>query len=518
MSVVLHDVCLTWPDGAMALSHVSGTFSPGRTGLVGANGSGKSTLLRLIAGELQPSRGSITVPGRADRLPQDVTRGARTLADLLGIADVLAAVRAVERGDAQPCHFDTIGDAWDVEARAVAELAAVDLPTELERPVATLSGGEAVLAAVTGLRVRRADVALLDEPTNNLDGTSRERLYALVRQWRGPLVVASHDRELLDLLDATAELRDGSLTIFGGPFSAYQAFVAEQQGAARRALRAAEQELARERRERNKAEERIAHSQRQGRKDRANNKYPTIVLNGRRASAQATQGARRATALAKVQQADEAVARAERAVRTDERIRLDLPDPRVPSGKRIAQLPSTDGREHVIQGPERVGLIGPNGVGKTSLIEALIPTLSVRVGYLPQRIELQEDATVLDLVRARAPHVPPADLRNRLARLLIRGDMVERAAGTLSGGERTRVALAALLLAEPPPDLLILDEPTNDLDLPSIDRLAESLAAHHGALLVVSHDRTFLDQIGVSVVLHLDGNGTLRPTEFGAPR
>ncbi|MCU0284482.1 MAG: ATP-binding cassette domain-containing protein [Candidatus Nanopelagicales bacterium] len=509
-SVVLDDLCFTWPDGSHALRHISGAFSRGSTGLVGATGSGKSTLLRLIAGQLAPTSGSITTSGEVDHLPQGVTRAARTLADLLGVEPIRRALRALEHGDADARHFEVIGTDWDIEARSQAALDGLGLPTDLDRPVSTLSGGEAMLAAVTGVRLRGADIALLDEPTNNLDLASRERLYEVVRGWRGALVVVSHDLALLDLLDSTAELRDGGLTTFGGPYSAYRAWVEAQQQAARQALRTAEQVLTRERQERIKAEERFAHSERQGRKDRVNRKFVAMAANDRRNAAERSQGARRSAADAKVAAAREAVASAELVVRDDDRIRVDLPDPQVPRGRHMAQLPSTDGRDHVIRGPERVALVGPNGVGKTTLLEALLPTLRVRVGYLPQRIVLDDEATVLDLLRGAAPHVPPAELRNRLARLLVRGDMVARRVRALSGGERFRVALAQLLLADPPPELIVLDEPTNDLDLASVEQLVAALAAYRGALLVVSHDRGFLRQLQLDAVLRLDPAGVLR--------
>src|SRR5690606_32515435 len=156
-------------------------------------------------------------------LPQHLTLDAdATVADLLGVRDVVDAVRAITdgraHGDELGRAFDVVGDGWDVEERATAELAAAGLPSGdgvLDRPVRNLSGGETVLTAVTGIRLRGADVALLDEPTNSLDGAARERLHELVRTWRGALVVVSHDRDLLELVDEVAELRTGELSTFG---------------------------------------------------------------------------------------------------------------------------------------------------------------------------------------------------------------------------------------------------------------------------------------------------------------
>ena len=513
-SVVLRDLTFAWPDGATPIDHVSGAFGAGRTGLVGLNGAGKSTLLRLVAGLLRPASGSVAVTGVVDYLPQRLTLDTHlTVADLLGVRAAVDAVRAIESGDVRPELFDAVGDDWDAEERARAALAALDLPDDVDRPVGTLSGGEAVLTAVTGVRLRGADVALLDEPSNNLDGAARERLHEVVRTWKGALVVVSHDRELLELVDDTAELRTGSLTTYGGTYSAYEAALAAEQDAARRALRDAEATLRKEKAERIKLAERIAHSERRGRQDVADARYVKAAINDRRNSAEKSQAARRGQANAKEEAARAAVDAAERAVRDDDRIVVDLPDPGVGSGRRLAVLRGPGGGEHVVQGPERVALTGANGSGKTTLLEKLVGgdgLLTDRVAYLPQRLDLlDDDDTVLDAVRAGAPEVPPGVLRGRLARFLVRGDAVDRPVATLSGGERFRVTLARLLLADPPAQLLVLDEPTNNLDLASTDRLVEALAGYRGALLVVSHDRAFLDRLGLDAEVAIE-SGTLR--------
>lgn len=539
-SIVLDRVTFAWPDGTVALNDVSGAFGTRRTGLVGRNGSGKSTLLRLIAGELTPASGSVTSHGRVDRLPQQVTLDAdRPVADLLGIAPALRAVRAIEAGDVDPAHFDAVGDDWDIEARATAALAQAGLPDDaLDRRVGQLSGGEAVLAALVGVRLRGAEIALLDEPTNNLDRDARGRVHELVRSWRGTLVVVSHDTALLELMDDTAELYGSELSVFGGPYSRWREWLDAEQDAARAAETAARQALRREKRDRIHQESVLQTRAAIGRKAGAQKRVPGIVANARKRTAQESAGRLRSEASEKERLARESLDAAGRRVRDDDAVRIDLPDPAVAAGRRIATIGGW-----VVQGPERVALIGPNGAGKTTLLQRLVASglqnsfdpdvdgpesadsaespsdwrssadaiaHTDRIGYLSQRVDgLDDAATVLDNVRAAAPGVGDVELRNRLARFLVRGDTVLRPVAALSGGERFRVALATLLLADPPPQLLVLDEPTNNLDLDTVDQLVEALTAYRGAVLVVSHDDDFLDRLGLDLVLELR-DGELR--------
>lgn len=535
-ALVFDAVSFAWDDGSAALTDVSGAFGTGRTGLVGRNGSGKTTLLRIAAGALVPTSGSVTAIGDVAWLPQRLTLDVdRPVAELLGIAAPLAALRAIESGDADPRHFDVLGDRWDLEAQAHAALASAGLgPDALERRVGQLSGGESILTAIAGIRLSRPAVTLLDEPTNNLDRDARARLADMVQSWPGALVVVSHDVDLLDRMDDTAELYDSRLSVFGGPYREWRAWLDAEQDAARRAEKDAAQTVRREKRQRIEADQKLATRSQMAGKAYHEKREPKIVMNGRKMAAQVSAGRLRTEVREKESTARAALDAAERRVRDDDSLRIDLPDPGVAASRRILTL-SDAHRSWTVQGPERVALVGANGVGKTTLLERLVgqnvgdpgstgaegPAAgrdvrrseraelhTDRVGYLPQRVDgLDENASALENVAAAAPSVSTVELRNRLARFLIRGDAALRPVSTLSGGERFRVALARLLLTDPPPQLLVLDEPTNNLDLDTVDRLVEVLEAYRGAILIVSHDDAFLRRLAIDTTLELTVDG-----------
>lgn len=526
-----------WPDGTPVFTDVSAVFAAGRTGLVGPNGTGKTALLRLIAGELAPNIGTVMTSSNVNYLPQKLTlRTEQTVTGLLGMSAKRRALGNVLAG--RPANMtenlELIGDDWDLEERAVALLSGYGLPADgpdfLDRTVGTLSGGEAMITALAGLELTARPITLLDEPTNNLDRTARDRLYQAVERWRGTLIVATHDRALLERVDAIAELRPVrsrawsgervELIRHGGNWSVYEAEVAAERETAERAVRDAGARLATEKRQRIEAETKIARRAKQGRK--AAESMPKILANELRKRAQESAGKMRGTMGGRESDAATALTDARDAVRAETRIRIDLSGTAIPAGRTVLDVPASVvalGEMHdggaplapdarlTLRGPERLSLTGPNGVGKTTLLNALVPLAAVPVGYLRQRIGfdaartgevwegLDDSLSVLENVRAAAPSADPAEVREQLARFHFRGDLVHQPVRELSGGERFRVALARILLAQPAPQLLLLDEPTNNLDLVSTEQLVSALADYKGAMVVSSHDDAFLEAL-----------------------
>ncbi|MFE9728018.1 ABC-F family ATP-binding cassette domain-containing protein [Streptomyces sp. NPDC005794] len=524
--ILCSDLSFAWPDGSEAFDGFQLAVGPGRTGLIGLNGCGKSTLLRLIAGELTPTAGHIRTAGDVGHLPQNlVLDTALRVDEALGVAAARAALHAIEAGDAAEEHFTAVGDDWDVEERARAVLDQLGLTgIGLDRTIGELSGGECVLLRLAALLLARPSVLLLDEPTNNLDLYARGRLYDAVEAWTGVLVVVSHDRELLERVDRIADLRDGAVTWYGGSLSAYEEALAVEQEAAERMVRVAEADVRRQKRELADAHVKLSRRKRYGQKMWDTKREPKAVMGQRKQTAQESAGKHRVMHTERLADAEERLDEAVEAVRDDEAIRIELPHTRVHPGRGVLVLRDLElaygarvRGEWDLRGPERIALVGRNGAGKTTLLRTIAgeldpvsgeATAQVPVGFLPQRLDVLDDAlSLVDNVARVAPGATGNGIRAKLAHFLFKGAGADRPAGTLSGGERFRAALAALLLAEPAPRLLMLDEPTNSLDMPGVRRLASALEAYEGALIVASHDVPFLKSLGITRWLLLDADG-----------
>jgi len=530
------DLSFAWPDGTPVVHGLSFSLGGGRTGLVAPNGAGKTTLLRLIAGELPPTAGAICFSGSIGYLPQNLPfTGELGVADVLGIAPALDALRALAEGDASEAVYAAIGDDWDIEERTRAQLDRLGLgDVAFDRRLHAFSGGEVVSLGLAAQLLKQPDVLLLDEPTNNLDLDARRKLYAVLDDWNGCLLLASHDRALLDRMDRIAELHRGEMRPYGGNFSAYEDAVHAEQATAERNVRNATQQLKREKREMQQARERTERRNNNAARNIRSAGLPRIVAGNRKRGAQESAARSDETHASRVDHARGRLDLAARAVRDDDTLALDLPATRVPGGRTVfigegmqvrrggRPLYADAGIDLAIRGPERIGLTGPNGAGKSTLLRLISGALAPdagevkradgRIATLSQRLDLLDpDRTIAENLAASAPDTPESERMNLLARYLFRGDRMHLRVGALSGGERLRATLACVLHAEPAPRLLLLDEPTNNLDLASAAQLESALRAFEGAMVVVSHDERFLEAIGVERWLRLTGGALAEP-------
>jgi ATPase subunit of ABC transporter with duplicated ATPase domains len=504
------------------LDRVSLAIGPGdRVGIIGPNGIGKSTLLRLLAGVEEPDSGRIARSGPVGYLPQepDARPGESVLAYLARRTGVGAAgdeldalgARLGDEPDLVGAHADALDrflalGGGDFDARAAAALADVGLAGGAAREVGLLSGGEAARIALAAILLARFDLFCLDEPTNNLDFAGLERLERFLVGLRAGVVLVSHDRAFLDrtvtrVVELEAETR--RVQEYAGSWSDYEHV----------------RRLAREQQER-------AYSTYVDERDR----YSTLLVDRQnQARGGASMASRRGTQAlrSKVKQARHHLEGLEQVEKPWSPWRLQLSlSSNDRGGSLVAELSgAVIERGSFRLGPidlelrfgERLAVVGQNGSGKSTLIDALLGRLplthgtrrigpSVTFGELDQARQsfegkVFEGTTPLLESFVAAAGQSPVDARTLLAKFALGADDVTRPASSLSAGERTRAALA--LFSARGVNTLVLDEPTNHLDLEAIEELETALEAYAGTLLVVTHDRRFLERLSVTRTLEL---------------
>jgi len=515
-SVILDSISLSTPDGRPLFDRLTLALGRERTGLVGRNGCGKSTLLRLISGETEPASGTIHRSGTIGVLAQHIDERL-DVTQALGVAEALARLQRLERGEGSLDDADEAD--WTLEGRIEAALADTGLPAlPLHRSIASLSGGERTRVALARLLIEAPDFLLLDEPTNNLDADGRKAVVGLLAQWQGGAIVASHDRELLEQVDRIVELTPVGVTVFGGAWSGF----AEARDAARaRAesdLERASDALRNAERSVQKAKERKAHRDKAGRAYGASASQAAILLGAQKQRAE-NSGARESRIAERlIEERSEAFGEARARVEILTPLTIELPATGLPRGSRLVtckDVVMAHGERRLfgplsfdISGPERIAIRGANGSGKTTLLRLISGDLAPvagdirretdRIAVLDQHVGLLDpSSSILDNMHRENPDLTANAAHAALARFAFRNRAALQIAGALSGGERLRAGMACVFARPEPPWLLILDEPTNHLDLASIEELESALNAFDGALLVVSHDKAFLRNIGI---------------------
>jgi ATPase subunit of ABC transporter with duplicated ATPase domains len=529
-SITLSNLAWSTPEGRPLFSNLDLSFDAGRTGLVGRNGVGKTTLLKLAAGDLPPQSGTVSVNGTLGVLRQVVqVDPTETIADLFGVNEGLALLRRAEGGEA---GIEELARAdWTLEARIATALGRLGLETSPEIPLATLSGGQRTRAGLAALLFAEPDFILLDEPTNDLDRSGRKAVIDLLGAWRKGAVVVSHDRELLETMDAIVELTSLGATRYGGNWSHYRERKALALAAARHDLTDAEKRVAEIAKRVQATAERKTRKDRAGQAKRGRGDIPRIQLNTMRDRSENTSGENaRLAERRRAQAADDASAARQR-IEVLQPLSVVLAPTDLPANKTVLRMdaastgfeparPIIRDLSFVITGPERIAVTGPNGSGKTTFLAlvtgALQPwTGTVRVmtdfALLDQRVGLLDPSlSIRDNFQRINRRADENTCRAALARFMFRADAALQIVACLSGGQLLRAGLACVLGGAAPPALLILDEPTNHLDIDSIEAVEAGLRAYDGALLVVSHDEAFLEAIGISRRLELSPRDSMR--------
>lgn len=500
--VTVRSLSFDLPQGDRLFHSISFTLTNSRYALVGPNGVGKSTLAKILAGELMPSSGEIERSHTVLYLPQEEARPEQTIGEFLMPLWESPAAN-------EPFWLQLIGN------------------LSLESSLTILSGGEWMRVRLARSLAYSPGLLILDEPTNNLDVDAREFVMEFVRSYRAGLLVISHDRQLLREVETVLELSNQGLSAYGGNYDFYS-----EQKEAERALQARRLDEARrdkKKKEREYHEKLDSQDKRMRRGDKLgkSGSLPRILVGGLKRRAQETRNKIHANEDKRVDKSAEKFREMWESQKIENSLNLHLPETSIPSGKLVFEIEEfnfkypdankflwEDKISMIMQGPHRWALAGKNGAGKTTLLrlllsegespqgekEGLIKRATLPFAYLDQQYSVLDSAlSVLENVIAKTKK-DQIEIRNQLAHFQFYGDKVHQNIETLSGGEKLKASLAKILLSDPAPQFLILDEPTNNLDLGSLEVLEEALLAYQGALLVVSHDEEFLSQIKVEEI------------------
>lgn len=528
MSIILSGVSFHYYNQPVLFENINLSVLSGRkVSIIGNNGVGKSTLLKIIAGELNASSGSIQCSSSPYYVPQQNGCTDLSVGDTLGISDKIKALQAIRNGSDDYKNYEILDDDWDIESRYREALDSWGLSNvTLTTSVDLLSGGERSKLFFAGIVIHEPQTIILDEPTNHLDYTSRQKLYDMISNVKATMVVVSHDVTLLNLLDETDELSIRGIKQYGGNYHFYQGQKAIEEQALTQKINAEETALRLALKKAREVNERQEKRSRQGEK----NKEQVIrILRKDFKNAGENSYARlkdKHTEIIHQNSQKLNDLRQKQEIKYD--LKLNIDNTLLHKGKLLASAhglnfnyPERDFLWHNtldvdIRSGERVHLTGDNGTGKTTLLKLLIGALSPSIGdiirndfsfvYLDQEYShVNTSHTVLELARQyNSNKLLDHEVKLRLHRALFPQEMWEKSCHVLSGGEKIRLYLCCLMISNHISDLIILDEPTNNLDLRSLGILTTIIKNYQGTLLVISHDKGFTEQIGITRVIELN--------------
>ncbi|MFD2521799.1 ABC-F family ATP-binding cassette domain-containing protein [Emticicia soli] len=523
MSIVIKSLSYIHSDRETLFQHISFAIAKGnKASLVGNNGTGKSTLLQIIAGQLQASAGDVSMAEKPYYVPQHLGQyDTYTIAQALGIEQKLNAYEAILKGDASVENFTLLNDDWTIEERVQNAFAYWHLQhLSLRQPMHLLSGGEKTKVFLAGILIHEPTIILLDEPSNHLDAQSRELLYEFIRRSKETLLLVSHDRTLLNLLDLTLELSKTGVEAFGGNYDFYKTQKEGKLEALEAQLDEKEKTL---KQVQQKARELAEQRQRQEIRGKANGlkqNLPKIVAGNLKSKAEIS------TAKAKEVQQDKMneIAGSLRQIRTQiqeqQVLKLDLRKSGLHKGKILVDAKDINyGYERSLlwQAPlsfqlrsgDRIRIEGNNGTGKTTLLKLITGMLEPTQGdiyiekfkylYVDQHYSVIDNKlTVFEQTQLfNERHLPEHELKMLLHYHQFPREVWDRKCVGLSGGEKMKLLLCCLAISNNTPDMLMLDEPTNNLDIYSQEVLTQAIKDFNGTILVIAHDQQFISEIGI---------------------
>lgn len=531
--LVLNDIVFAFPGHDPLFRGIDLSISASdKAALIGDNGTGKSTLMRILAGTLQPRSGRIACAVSRYHVPQGIERMDGTVAQALGIAAKLDALHRILGGNMLADDLTTLNDDWSLEERCRTALANWRLAyVDPHLPMDRLSGGERTKVMLAGIDLHRPELLLLDEPSNHLDRAGRELLQERIGRHAGALVLVSHDRELLERCTTTYVLETNGIKVHGGNYSFYQAQRAVEQEAIAHSIHAHEHALRKARQQARDTAERKQRMDARGQRKQEKAGLPTIAMNTLRDQAQRSGARLKNVHTEKMERMHQELAALRDQVNDLEPLKLAFGRSTRHAGRMLFEGDDLNvqyserllwpvGLSFRISSGERIALKGSNGSGKTTLIklllnerepdQGLLHRAAVNTMYIDQHYSImKQTCTVYEQAqRYNSSNMPEHEVKIRLDRFLFPRTEWDKPCVVLSGGERMRLLLCCVTIRDQAPDLLVMDEPTNNLDLRSMRILTAAVRAYRGTLLVVSHDALFLEEVGVHRTLDLGSDGS----------
>lgn len=525
--LILQNITYAIVNTPVAFTSLSLAFSQQSYGLIGQNGIGKSTLLQLLSGSLVAHHGQVQCNGTIHAVLQGHDHIPRfaTISDAMGVTSILNALHNIQSGEVNETDYECVGQHWDIEARIDQVLQSLNLiAVKLSMPFHSLSGGQKTKVLLAKAMLSLADFLLMDEPTNNLDRASKKMIYNFIEESDKGLIIASHDRELLNKMNHIIEMTSNGLTVYGGNYDFYKEQKDIQRNAVEKKHEQAIKCVKKRKLDAQKRKEKHQKLSSKGRKASLEGSVDKLSAFSKKSRSEKTHERN-----IKIDNSRGIVANHELdAMRQQkewlDRLHFHLEAARVPASKVLVDIksawfsypkmstPIIQNFNCRLQGSKRIAIKGGNGSGKSTLLKIIQGILLVdegtmlvatdRMVVLDQTLSfLENNQSLLNNYCRINASMSERDARFALATMGFRGRLAEKKVGKLSGGQRMRAGLVIALLNNTPPQLIILDEPTNHIDLQTTQEMEKALRAFQGAMIIVSHDEDFLNQVGIDEVI-----------------
>jgi ATPase subunit of ABC transporter with duplicated ATPase domains len=529
MGLIVKNLSYVHPDRESLFGNISFSVAKGqKVSLTGDNGTGKSTLLQIIAGELEASSGEISIDGNLYYVPQHFGQfGSMTVAEALRINKKTNALRAILEGNASEENFALLEDDWAVEERVSAAFSSWGLQDIcLARRMDTLSGGEKTKLFLSGIDIHSPSVILMDEPTNHLDTEYRGQLYELLQSSGSTMLIVSHDRILLNMVDVSCELTKNGIEVYGGNYEFYRQQKDGRIRALHHQLEAREKELRHIRKTARETAERKQKQDMRGEKKSLKKGISRIMMNSLKNRAEESTAKLKNVHAEKTGDISEDIRQIRKEIPESGQLKLDFEDARLHDGKILVTCGNInfgysermlwrDPLNFRILSGDRFVIKGNNGSGKTTLLRLITGKLTPSCGfveradfkyvYIDQEYSIiRNELTVYDQAESfNERHLPEHEVKTLLNRFLLPYPVWNKTCNTLSGGEKMKLLLCCLAVGNKAPDMFVLDEPTNNIDIRGLEMIASALKSYRGTVVLISHDQYFIDEMNISHVICL---------------